>query len=32
MSIPSASLDVPTRVWTDVWQEAHDMGFMVAGA
>jgi SPP1 gp7 family putative phage head morphogenesis protein len=25
-------LDVPTRVWTDVWQEAHDMAFMVAGA
>ena len=25
-------LDVPTGRWTDVWQEAHDMAFMVAGA
>lgn len=25
-------LNVPTRHWTDVWQEAHDMAFMVAGA
>lgn len=25
-------LNVPTRHWTDVWQAAHDMAFMVAGA
>lgn len=25
-------LDVPTWRWTDLWQEAHDRAFMVAGA
>lgn len=25
-------LDIPTERWTDVWQSAHDRGFMVAGA
>ncbi len=25
-------LNVPTRTWTDVWQEMHDRAFMVAGA
>ncbi|MEQ8346164.1 MAG: phage minor head protein [Sneathiellaceae bacterium] len=24
--------NVPTRAWTDLWHEAHDTGFMVAGA
>lgn len=23
---------IPTEIWTDVWQSAHDTGFMVAGA
>ncbi len=25
-------VSVPTRAWTDVWREAHDTAFMVAGA
>lgn len=25
-------LNLPTRTWTDVWQEGHDTAFMVAGA
>lgn len=25
-------LDLPTNAWTDIWQEAHDHAFMVAGA
>lgn len=25
-------LNVPTRTWTDIWQEMHDRAFMVAGA
>lgn len=25
-------LNVPTRAWTDVWRDAHDTSFMVAGA
>lgn len=25
-------VNVPTRYWTDLWEEAHDHGFMVAGA
>lgn len=27
-----AKLNVPTRAWTDVWRDAHDTSFMVAGA
>ena len=27
-----AKLNVPTARWDDLWQEAHDTGFMVAGA
>ncbi len=25
-------LNLPTEAWDDIWQEAHDRGFMVAGA
>lgn len=25
-------VNVPTQAWTDLWHEAHDVGFMVAGA
>lgn len=25
-------LDIPTRMWTDLWQEEHSVGFTVAGA
>lgn len=25
-------LNIPTLAWTDVWRDAHDTGFMVAGA
>ena len=25
-------LNVPTRAWTDIWRDAHDTSFMVAGA
>ncbi len=24
--------DLPTRAWTDIWQEQHDHAFVVAGA
>jgi SPP1 gp7 family putative phage head morphogenesis protein len=27
-----AKLNVPTRAWTDLWQDQHAAGFMVAGA
>ena len=27
-----AKVQIPTRRWTDLWHEAHDTGFMVAGA
>ena len=27
-----SKLDLPTRAWTDIWQEQHDKSFVVAGA
>ena len=27
-----AKLDLPTDAWDDIWQEAHDRAFVVAGA
>ena len=32
LAFMQAKLNLPTRTWTDVWQDAHDTGFMVAGA
>lgn len=32
LAFMQAKLNIPTRTWTDVWQDAHDTGFMVAGA